>query len=639
MGKKKKILFHSNHSKAFTGFGKNCKNVLTYLYKTGKYEIIEAANGFTKSNPALKKMPWKCVGTLPDNQARLAQLNKDPNLARAASYGGETIDSLIKEFQPDIYVGAEDIWGFNRYWDKKWWNKINCMVWTTLDSEPILPLAIEAAGYVKNYFCWASFAEREMHRLGHKHIKTLRGIVDSKHFFKLNKEKKESLRKKYRIDSNSFIIGFVFRNQLRKSVPNLLDGFKQFCENNPESNAKLLLHTSWAEGWDIPRLIKEKKIDNLRVLTTYFCKECKSYDIRPFSGQEQDCRFCKTKKSQNTITAAHGVSEKQLNEIYNLMDVYCHPFTSGGQEIPIQEAKLTELITLVTDYSCGEDHCTEESGGLPLSWSEYREPGTQFIKASTSPSSITKQLEEVYKMDLSKKIKKGKTSRQFVIDNYSTKVIGGQLESIFDNMPNIDWDFDFKEKPRNPDYEPNENLSDSDWLVEIYLNILNMEVDPSSDKGHKYWMNKIKEKFPRDKILNYFKEVASKENEQIFNKKTIEDYLDGDSPDNRIAVVMPGSAGDVLMVNSLIDNLKSLYPNKDIYFITKPIFYPLIEDNINIHRLIPYDESYDSLLTLEGSSSHKGYFSIAYLPHIGTQKILNYVHNGEDKMQIELYEN
>ena len=74
------------------------------------------------------------------------------------------------------------------------------------------------------------------------------------------------------------------------------------------------------------------------------------------------------------------------------MDVYCHPFTSGGQEIPIQEAKLTELITLVTNYSCGEDNCTPQSGGLPLEWNEYREPGTQFIKASTIPSSISKQL-------------------------------------------------------------------------------------------------------------------------------------------------------------------------------------------------------------------------------------------------------
>ena len=78
------------------------------------------------------------------------------------------------------------------------------------------------------------------------------------------------------------------------------------------------------------------------------------------------------------------------------MDVYCHPFTSGGQEIPIQEAKLTELITLATDYSCGEDYCHEDSGGLPLSWAEYREPGTQFIKASTYPESIYEQLIKVY---------------------------------------------------------------------------------------------------------------------------------------------------------------------------------------------------------------------------------------------------
>ena len=639
MPKKKKILFHSNHSKAFTGFGKNCKNVLTYLHKTGKYEIIEAANGFVKSNPALKKMPWKCVGTLPDDPVRLSQLNKDPNLARAASYGGETIDSLIKEFKPDIYIGAEDIWGFNKYWEKKWWNKTNCMIWTTLDSEPILPLAIEAADHVKNYFCWASFAERNMHKIGFKHVKTLRGIVESKHFYKLPQEDKTKLREKFKIDSNCFLIGFVFRNQLRKSVPNLLDGFKKFCDENPNLNTKLLLHTSWAEGWDIPRLIKEKGIDEFKILTTYFCNKCKNYEIKPFSGQEKDCRFCKSEKSQNTITAAHGVSEKQLNEIYNLMDVYCHPFTSGGQEIPIQEAKLVELITLVTNYSCGEDHCTKESGGLPLDWSEYREPGTQFIKASTSPFSICEQLNKVYKMDVLEKQEMGFRSRQFVIENYSTETIGSKLEDIFDQMDFCDWDFDFEEKPRNPNYKPNENLSDSDWLVDIYKNILNMDVDPSSDKGHQHWMKKIKEDFSRKKILNYFKEIATKENEEIFNKKTIEDYLEGDSPNNRVAVVMPGSAGDVLMVNALIDNLKSLYPDKDIYFITKPVFYPLIEDNENVFKLIPYHESYDSLLALEGSAGHEGYFEVAYLPHIGTQKVLNYVHNGKDKMQIELYEN
>jgi hypothetical protein len=65
----KKILFHSNFSRAFTGFGKNAKNILRYLFSTGKYEIIEAANGMPFEGPETLRQPWKSYGTL----------NKKPN--------------------------------------------------------------------------------------------------------------------------------------------------------------------------------------------------------------------------------------------------------------------------------------------------------------------------------------------------------------------------------------------------------------------------------------------------------------------------------------------------------------------------------------------------------------------------------
>ena len=633
---KKKILFHTNHSKALTGFGKNCKNIIKYLHKTGKYEVIEACNGFQKSNHNLSKLPWRTVGTLPDDQKKIDQLNRDPNMARSAGYGSEVIDDLIKEFKPDIYLGAEDIWGFNGYWKRKWWGKTNCMIWTTLDSEPILPLAIEAAPHIKNYYVWASFAEREMGKLGFDHVKTLRGSLDTDVFYKINTDLRSSLRKRQLIDSNCFLIGFVFRNQLRKSVPNLLDGFTQFLQQNPESNAKLLLHTHWAEGWDIPRLLKEKNIDGSKVLTTYYCSACRQYEIKPFSGQEQKCKFCGSEKTQNTTNVSSGVSDEQLNEIYNLLDVYCHPFTSGGQEIPIQEAKLTELITLVTNYSCGEDCCTPESGGFPLEWAEYREPGTQFIKASTYPSSIAKQLAKVYKMKPSKRASLGSQARQFVIDNFSTEVIGKQLEDIFDSMPEVDWDFDFSEKPRNPHYTPPPIESDSQWLVDIYKNILNTDVDPQTDDGHRYWMSELSKKASREGILNYFKQTANKENAEVVNPIEFESLLDG-CQESRIAVVIPKSAGCVLMINSLMSNLKSLYPSHDIYVLSKPEFHPLIEDNPNVHKVLPYQKGIDDLLSLEGRGEHKGYFDIAFLPHIGTQKIFNYQHNGKDKTQFSLY--
>ena len=627
--KKLKILFHSNFSRAYTGFGKNAKNVLSYLYKTGKYEIIEAANGHMKDSVAVSKMPWECIGTLPNDPAKIESINKDPALARQAAYGAETIDDLIKDIKPDIYIGAEDVWGFNGFWNKKWWNKIHSAIWTTLDSEPILPLAVEAAPKIKNYFVWASFAEREMHKLGHKHVKTLRGSIDTDFFFRTIDSYRSNLRQRFGIEEDTFIIGFVFRNQLRKSVTNLLEGYKIFCQENPRVKAKLLLHTSWSEGWDILRLLKEKGIHHSNVLTTYYCSACKSYHVKSFSGEEQPCPYCKSEKTFSTTGVKNGVSENQLNEVYNLMDVYCHPFTSGGQEIPVQEAKLTELITLVTNYSCGEDCCTEESGGLPLDWSEYREPGTQFIKASTSPTSIYKQLQKVYDMPKEQKIAMGKKAREFVLNNFSINVIGPQIEKFLDSLPPVKWDYDFSQEQRDPTYNPPEIEDDVQWLIDIYKNILKVDLDENDD-GLNHWLTQMKKGGTRQDILDYFKKVAKKENDEI-GGSNFEDLLDDEGSDNRIAIVCEHNARDALIVNSFLENIQEQYPDDKIYVITDPKFFSLIEDNPYCHKLLPYVKQMESPYALEGRADHEGYFKIAFYPGSTTDRFQSFTHNCKDK--------
>ena len=559
----KTILYHSNNSRAFTGFGKHAKNILRYLQKTGKYKLVELANGVPWDADINNSKPWTCQGSLPSDPNIVHQINQNPTRARIAGYGGEMIDHAIKTYKPDIYIGVEDIWGFDGYWDKPWWNKINHMIWTTLDSQPLLEQAVTAAPKTKNYFVWSSFAERDMAKLGHEHVKTLHGSVNTDDFYRLSDIERFNLRKRFNIH-DKYVVGFVFRNQLRKSVPNLLDGFKTFKKDCPQ--AKLLLHTHYSEGWDIPRLLKEKGINNTDILTTYFCKHCKSYDIRPFTGQEQDCPICGSKKTVNTTNISNGVDETQLNEIYNLMDVYCHPFTSGGMEIPIFEAKLTELVTLVTNYSCGEDSCTSESGGLPLEWAEYREPGTQFIKASTYASSIAKQLKKVFSMKRSKVKEMGARARQFTLDNYSIDVIGKKLEGILDAMPSIDYDFD--------------------W---------------------------------------------DKENQQ--GKIMLEDEID---TEKSIAVVIPGAASDVLWINSILDDFKKLYEEYSIYIFTEPRFYDYIEDHPAVHKVLPYSPQIDNPMFLEGNSSNKGYFDMAFFPHYWTQRFNHYNHNEKDKDQFKL---
>jgi len=635
---KKKVLFHSNFHRAFTGFGKNAKNVLRYLHNTGKYEIVELANGLPVDAKIQDVTPWKVINSLPPPE-EIPDWTKSPDKERQMGYGAATIDRVIENEKPDIYIGAEDIWAFNGYWNKIWWNKITCAVWTTLDSLPLLPAAIEAAPKIKNYFTWASFAEKEFKRIGINHTSTLRGTLEPDDFYALEPSIKNNLRQRYNIPpiGKCFITGFVFRNQLRKSVPNLLEGFKKFKDQNPQSNAKLLLHTHWSEGWDIPRFIKDNGVNPADVLTTYFCKRCKEYEIKPFHGQNVDCRFCGAQKSQETANTGNGVSEEQLNEIYNLMDVYCHPFTSGGQEIPIQEAKLAELITLVTNYSCGEDCCTPESGGIPLDWSSYFEPGTQFIKATTSPESISKNLNLVYNMPLQERVRLGKISREWTIENFSTKSIGSKLEKFIDSAPKCDWDFDFSFEPRNPNYNPPQITSDSDWLIDIYKNILKMNVD-TMDEGHKNWMASMAQGRTREQILKFFKDTASRENSSNKNpekRTSLKDLIDDDK-EKRLVVVMPRSIGDVYMTTSLLPSLAKNYPDYAIYFATNTINFPILDGNPYIYKCIPYHPQMDDLLFLEGKGEHEGFFDIAFLPNIGTQKIFNYQHNGMDKIQFDL---
>jgi glycosyltransferase involved in cell wall biosynthesis len=616
--KKKKIVFHSNHSRAFTGFGKNCKNILSHLHQTGKYEIVEFCNGIRWGDPQLQKLPWRAVGSLPEDPDLIQQLNADPNLARQAGYGANMVDEIIKQEKPDIYVGAEDIWAFNGYTDRLWWNKTNCMIWTTLDSLPILPEAINSAPKIKNFYVWASFAEKALNSMGHNHVKTLHGSVDCSNFYRMDNEKRATLRQRFGIPQNSYIIGYVFRNQLRKTVPNLLDGFKLFLEQEPRSSAKLLLHTHWSEGWDIPRFLQEKGIDPQLVLTTYFCNKCGHFEVRPFSGQEQPCRACGAEKSLNTTNVTHGVSEEQLNQVYNLMDVYCHPFTSGGQELPIQEAKLTELITLATNYSCGEDSCSAESGGIPLEWSEYREPGTQFIKATTYPSSILKGLRKVFNMNPDKRLKQGHKSRQYVLDNYSVEKIGRRMEDIFDAMPEVEWDFNFEFVPRNPSYTPPDGLEDPSWVTDLYKNILRKDVDHTDD-GHQHWIQRLKTDLDRPAVLDYFRSVANQENSK--NQKIDFGDLFLKNDNKRALMVCNGDADSIFSATSLLQSFNESYPNTDLYFSSAPETQHILDGNPYITKFLPYNEKMENELLMVGTNEHKGY--VDYYINLSSLRLKN----------------
>jgi glycosyltransferase involved in cell wall biosynthesis len=636
---KKKVLLQTDFSLAKTGFGRNAKSILKYLYQTNKYDIVHYCCGINWSHPELKRTPWKSVGSLPDNQQELEQINRDPNLARMASYGQYNLDKIIEQEKPDVYIATQDIWGVDFAIDKPWFNKINSVIWTTLDSLPILPSAIEKAPKIKNYWIWSDFATKELHRMGFSHVKTVHGSLEEDKFYKLSDENRLNLRKQNNIPEDAFIIGFVFRNQLRKSVPNLLEGYANWKKENPNiKNTYLLLHTHWGEGWNIHKLAEEYGINNQEILTTYVCKNCGNYEIKPFSGQDLNCKFCKAEKSQITTNVGLGVSEEQLNEVYNLMDVYCHPFTSGGQEIPIQEAKLTELITLVTNYSCGEEMCYPEAESLPLDWFEYREHGTEFKKASTDPKSITIQINKVFNMSKEERSRMGKKARDWTIKNFSVNAVGKTIENFIDSCGKVDHSSSFSKEVPNPNALVPEINDNEQWILFLYHNILNLKNIDKNDDGFKHWMQQISQGAKRIDIENYFRQVAQNDlhKMQSVQGDAFEAILGKDDKGKRVLMVMPESAGDVLMLSSLFPSFKKVYPDYNLYIATKPEYKSILDGNEYVYKVLDYNPQMDNLLWLEGHGDHQGYFEIAFLPHVGTQRLLNYLHNGKDKIEFEI---
>lgn len=660
--RKKKFLLQTDFALAKTGFARCAKALLSYLFRTGKYEILHVCCGMPENAPLLEQTPWKSIGLIPIDPANQQRMQQDPNFGRMASYGAALIDKHVQEFKPDVFCASQDFWGVDFNIEKSWFNKISSIIWTTLDSRPLLHSAVEKSSKIRNFWMWADFATKDMHKLGFNHVKTVHGPVESEKFFPLSEKLKKELRKKYNIPENAFIINFTFRNQLRKLVDKLIEGYGLWKKRNPEiKNTFLLLMTHFGEGWNIDALVKQSGVNPKDILTVYVCRNCgeyeiKSYDERssiyeldekgapkitsegkfiekPLNIQDKDCKFCNAQKSQITTNVGLGITEEQLNEVYNISDIYIHCMTSGGQEIPLMESALCGLPGAVTNYSCGEDVCQPYGPYLPLDYSTYLEIGTQFIKASTNPSSVAKQIDRLYRMGSAKRREIGIKAREWAIQNYDISVIGKIFEDFIDNAPFVD-----ENNPANfvvgeeKQWNPNAQLpvvnSDEEFVIQCYHQILS---SPDVAPGHPdlaNWANQLKNgSTTRAQVEGTFRNIAAQELQK--NQKIgIENLLD-DNGKKKFLIVLKDSAGDILNASSLLESWRENHPAKDwdLYFSCDPIYFSLLEGNPYIYKLLPFQPAFQNELICTGQGSNRGWFDGYCNLGVGSQMVLNYLTN------------
>lgn len=648
-----RVGFVTSNILAKTGFSNNARALLPYLWKTGKYEIFHLVQS-TGDDPNLQRFPWVSEGCLKPQYIDGQRWNNDEGYRRFCSYANPAVEDFILKNKIEVLILQEDGWAFEIpvYLNSKWFPYIkdNVLLHTTIDSLNILPTYKEWAERCPNFWCWASFAERALKKENpdkYKNVKTVYACMDVENYNPTPLDKKNELRKRNNIDLDTVMFFHLGRSQLRKLYPFTIEAFAKFKKRYPNYKAKLAIHCFWGEGWALERLIQDNGLEKSDVLTTYFCLNCKAWEIKPYEGEYKDCRFCGIKgqnpnpncqggAGQKTAGVDSTITNREISDIYGMMDASISLFTSGGFELHNAQSLLCSLPLLCSNYSCGEDFCAQ-SFVFPSDGTFTYECGTNFLKHVPNIETVVKYYKTICDMSLEERQEIGRKGRKWALEQFRVDTIGPIFEKWIDSRKRIEWDYKYPEDIKNPNAQIPNIQDNSEWLVKLYKDILNMDVLADKDDGHRYWMQELSKGAPREKIENYFRGIAAQENakRQIV---PFESLLDANDAEKRIIIVQPESIGDVILVSSVLPSIKEQYPDYNIYFATKPENFDVLEGNPYIFKILQYHPQMDSQPWLLGCGDHKGYFQHAFMPFASTQKFLSYLSNEPTKFAFEIKE-
>lgn len=604
----KKVGVYSNSSLAATGFGKHARILLQWLTKNG-YDAFEMAAGYTADNPKLKGLPWRAYGLTKDEK----HLNSQDGVRQLNGYGAFGLDEVIKKEKPDFIIAIEDSWAWHGLLGRAIYRKNpeNWLFWSPQDSLPILDAQLEFAREVKNYAVKAPFAQKAFADQGID-TKFLGALSDFQKFYP-DRESGRELRRKSGIDDSTLTFGFVFRNQLRKLVTPLIEGFKLFKDKNPNQKAKLIFHTDPKENWDIPRIIKLSGLSPEDVFFTTICPACKDVYFGPAL---ENTKICKCGRGElHHPKPDYGISEEELNKVYNSFDAYIHPVNSGGAEFPLAESLHCGLISATVDYSYGEMYIQGgPSYSLPFTW--YEEVQSSYKKARPTAEGICEFMQFISSLTDSERIAWQEDGRKWAVDFFETDKICRQVAEIIDAAPETDYNWNF------PCLEPEMSKAEDEdeFIKENHYSFFG-EMGMSAD-DYNFLKQNLKNGAPREWVYQQSQNIVRGQLNPIKPSSFFKD-----TGRKRLLVGMERSIGDCLILLNVLDQLHEKYKDWDIYVLTEPQNQQIFEHLDYLAGFVPPWQSLNTYL-YEGSAEYEKLVDIYLQPFKATQGGFGWTHNG-----------
>lgn len=434
MNRKPRILWCGESSFLNTGYGVYARELLSRLYKTGKYEIAELGCYGLVQDERASSIPWRFYGNLP--QSDNAQEIDYYNSVTTYQFGEWRFEDVLLDFKPDIVCDIRDWWMTEYQQRSPYRDFYHWMLMPTIDSAPQQEEWLSTYMDADTLFTYSEYGRDVLAKEAGGGL-TVTDIcppgADPVKFFPA--PDKDAHRRASGFLDDIFIIGTVMRNQKRKLYPELISAFSEYVNRYPEEskNVYLYLHTTYPDnGWDIPKLLRESGVSS-RTLMTYKCRSCGFTFPFFFHEALTTCPSC-GKLDASPPTAQEGVTTEELCDVINFFDLYVQYSICEGFGMPQVEAACCGVPVMSVDYSAMES-VVRKIDGYPIKVKTlFRELETHSLRAYPDNEDLITKIREYVNTPKSMRLAKGKKAHDMAIKNYNWDETASKWEKAIDSV-------------------------------------------------------------------------------------------------------------------------------------------------------------------------------------------------------------
>lgn len=479
---KKRILIANDASFLDTGYGVYGKEIISRIHKSDKYEVAELGCYAGIDDPRIKNIPWKFYpNAVRSDDPRFQQYSSN-NLNQ---FGLWRFNKCLADFKPHIVFDVRDYWMYAYQDTSPYRPYFSWVIMPTTDSDPPKIEWLYTYQNAELVVPYTDFAKRVLEQACGNRINLFPKIanagINADEFYPINNKSDHKIKHLGR-DLN--IIGVVMRNQKRKLIAELLLSFKMFLEQLKASKQDeiynktyLYLHTSYPEenGWDIPSLLLEYGLLD-KVYFTYKCKNCKKVSYGKFCSSLKVCPSCNY-RSLAISGSSNGVSTKELNDIYNLFDIFVQYAICEGFGMPQVEAAACGLQIASVDYSAMTE-IAEKLNGIKIPVQKmFREMEINADRVYPDNEFTAKMFYDFFvNTSQETKLKNSSIIREKCLLTYTWDNVYKVWEEAFDSIDivkKLPWYSNDAPQVKNASIKVPTNLDEKAFIEFICLNVIN----------------------------------------------------------------------------------------------------------------------------------------------------------------------